>query len=64
MLIFSRYGDIPLGARDGEKPEFPLMSKLVCHVILFLWNGQFWVGNRMGGSRAELPLLSPPVWFS
>ena len=25
MLIFSRYGDIPLG-RDGEKPEFPLMS--------------------------------------
>ncbi|MEC4681584.1 MAG: BCCT family transporter, partial [Nitrospirota bacterium] len=25
MLIFSRYGDIPLG-RDGEKPEFPLLT--------------------------------------
>ena len=25
MLIFSRYGDIPLG-RDGEKPEFPLVT--------------------------------------
>ena len=23
LLIFSKYGDIPLG-RDGEKPEFPL----------------------------------------
>lgn len=25
MLIFSRYGNIPLG-RDGEKPEFPLVT--------------------------------------
>ncbi|MDT7042725.1 glycine betaine uptake BCCT transporter [Candidatus Nitronereus thalassa] len=25
LLIFSKYGDIPLG-RDGEKPEFPLLT--------------------------------------
>lgn len=25
LLIFSRYGDIPLG-RDGEKPEFPMVT--------------------------------------
>lgn len=57
LLIFSRYGDIPLG-RDGEKPEFPMVTWFAMLFCAGMGIGLvFWVA-----AEPLFPFLRSSVW--